>query len=66
MLKKNARPCHMELRKNRKTTELYTELWVIHDRGEYCISFLEPLDINHVPVLFREMAEQLEKDLKDE
>ena len=56
----------LELRENRNTTELYTELWVIHDGGEYCISLLEPMDINHVPVLFREMAEQLEKDLKDE
>jgi len=56
----------MELREGGNTTEETTELWVFHDGGEYCITFLEPMDINHVPVLFREMADQLEKDLKDE
>ena len=56
----------IERHKGGNTTEETTELWVFHDGGEYCISFREPMDINHVPVLFREMAEQLEEDLKDE
>ena len=56
----------IELHRGPSETAPTTEIWVFYGKSHSAIGFLEPIDIEEVVVMFREMANRIEKDLKDE